>query len=168
MKTKTLFKFIEVLKTEDSAKIANYLEDFCFQFEHLQNKEWASRFNRVDSIKNNNLPVPRIELRWRDEYFLYQDKRNSVADIGIVYQLGYSTRFDVTNSTITTDLKCGENLYLPFRAEQEMYALMYQLNMPAIVSYKENYIPITFPKEKNKIPPNVLKIMKKEDLNKLN
>lgn len=167
----TLNKMIDLLSRNETEKFSKELENLCYDYDDLKEKQWChpdeTQNNKV--IDNPLLPIPRLEARWREEknksMFGFED---CVCDLGIVYQLNKEIRFDVFSTTkVGSGDDIREKLYIPSRMEYEIQALLYQLKLPAFVSYKNNYDEIKFPNSKQYIFQGVREIMEKEDYNKL-
>lgn len=117
------------------------------------------------------LGTPRMEIRWRDcfyeEPFLDRTMKSSICDLCLVYSFNKEERYDVLDTVKSSDLEAPFSLRSPNRMLHDAYALMYQLNIPVYITYKNQIQEIYFPKNKLDLALGVQAIMKKEDLDKM-
>ena len=167
---KTFEKIRTLLENNDVTGFAEFAESLSNEYDILKSQEWASPFIEVDKIKNEDLPFPRLEARWRDDINLKDTKvseGSSVIDFFIVYKFGKSISYSRVNSCQTSDVDQKFRLEATGRMHWELLNLSYQLKIPAYITFRENVFKLEFPKRKDELSFGILDIMSKEDLDKL-
>lgn len=168
---RTIDKLIHLLNLNNSEEFAKEMDEICNHYDLLKDGQWASAFesSKTKVINNPLLPVPRLEIRWRENTYKSSfGSEGFVCDLGLVSRNGEDIVFNVFSSTMASQKEDPrESLYIPWRKESDVHSLMYQLNLKAFISYQEVYDEIKFPTSKSRLSGNVLNIMKKEDIDKL-
>lgn len=169
---RTSDKMMNLLKNNKVEEFSEQLEELCNAYDSYKDMEWQHYHLDEDikhiPIENPFLPVPRIELRWRSKKYKSSfGSEGAVCDLGIVTRFGKELRFDVLSSTQTSNMEGPKELYIPSRKDSEIQALMYQLNLKAFVSFKDNYKEIKFPESLLNLYNGVKDIMSQEDIEKL-
>lgn len=131
-----------------------------------ENKEkWTERFNHDEVVELTEM-TPRLELRYRD--VLYVDKLdkklvkallkinpnqrkeipNIVCDLCLVIKgVDGKTQYHILQSTLTSDIEACNTFNHPWRIEQDLFNLMFELKLKAYCSYLQNYQEIKFPSD---------------------
>jgi len=169
---RTSDKMMNLLKNNKVEEFSEQLEELCNAYDNYKDMEWQHYHLDEDikhiPIENPFLPVPRIELRWRNKKYKSSfGTEGVVCDLGIVTRFGKELRFDVLSSTQTSNMTGPQELYIPSRKYADIQGLMYQLKLKAFVSFQDNYNEIKFPESLLDLCNGVKDIMVQEDIDKL-
>lgn len=165
-----LSKILKTIKNGNLEQIQKEIEGMFAQYSKLKSEQWASSFYQPTQLKKE-LPVPRLELRWREElikeFCLDSEISSRVCDLCIVSSFMKEIRYNTISSTKSSDINSAKGLCAPARMQQDTFALMYQLKIPSFISFKDEWKEIKFPQDKLDLALGVKNIMKQEDLQKL-